>query len=87
MQHYNMKSQGESIIKKRLIIGNTHQLVSSDDPDNTRHEWILFIKFENDDQNKIGEFIKQVIIHLHPTFKPSEIKLDKPPFRLRRTGW
>ncbi|CAF2394371.1 unnamed protein product [Rotaria sp. Silwood2] len=80
------ENERKNIIKKRLIIGNTHQLLLRDS-DHTRHEWTLFIKFENDDQNEITQFIKQIIINLHPTFRPSQIILDKAPFRLTRIGW
>jgi hypothetical protein len=79
-------NERKNIIKKRLIIGNTHQLLSCD-YDYTRHEWTLFVKFENDDQNDISQYIKQITINLHPTFTPSQIILDKPPFRLTRIGW
>ncbi|CAF3293254.1 unnamed protein product [Rotaria socialis] len=80
------ENERKNIIKKRLIIGNRHQLLSYD-YDYTRHEWTLFIKFENDHQKDVGQFIKQIIVNLHPTFVPSQIILDKPPFRLTRIGW
>ena len=78
----------DNLIKKRLIIGNTHQLLSCD-YERTRHEWTLFIQFDNDDeqQHDLQQYIKQITIHLHPTFTPSQITFDKPPFRLTRIGW
>jgi hypothetical protein len=80
------ENERKETIKKRLIIGNTHQLLSCD-YDYTRHEWTLFIKFDNDDQDDINQYIKQITINLHPTFTPSQIILDKSPFTLTRIGW
>jgi hypothetical protein len=79
-------NERKNIIKKRLIIGNTHQLLSCE-YDRTQHEWTLFIKFENDEQNDINQYIKQITINLHPTFTPSQVILEKSPFRLTRIGW
>ena len=78
----------QNLIKKRLIIGNTHHLLSCDF-DRTRHEWTLFVQFDNDneEQNPIEQYIKQITINLHPTFTPSQIVLNKAPFRLTRIGW
>lgn len=81
-----IENERKNIIKRRLVIGNTHQLLSSDF-DYTRHEWTLFIKFENDNQKDIDQFVKQIIINLHPTFMPSQIILEKSPFKLTRIGW
>ncbi|CAF0843770.1 unnamed protein product [Adineta steineri] len=86
MRRNELESIRKNIIKKRLIIGNTHQLLSCD-YNHKQHEWTLFIRFDNDDQNDIGQYIKQIQINLHPTFTPSQIILDKPPFRLTRIGW
>ncbi|CAF0820232.1 unnamed protein product [Rotaria sordida] len=80
-----IENERKNIIKKRLIIGNTDHLLSYE-YDYTRHEWTLFIKLENDHQNEIGQFIKQITINLHPTFTPSQIILNKPPFQLTRIG-
>lgn len=88
VQKHNIAQQEKSIIKKSLIIGNTDKLISTDDKNGReKHEWILFIEFENDHHNEISEFIKKVIINLHPSFNPSQIILDKPPFQLKRLGW
>jgi len=81
-----IESERKNFIKKRLIIGNTHQLLSRD-YNYTRHEWTLFVQFENEQQNEIDEFIKQITVNLHPTFTPSQIVLEKSPFRLTRIGW
>ncbi|CAF1224897.1 unnamed protein product [Rotaria magnacalcarata] len=80
------ENERKQIIKKRFIIGNTHQLLSCD-YDYTRHEWTLFVKLNNDDQDDISQYIKQVTINLHPTFTPSQVILDKSPFCLTRIGW
>ena len=80
------ESELKQIIKKRLIIGNTHQLLSCD-YDHIRHEWTLFIKFDDNDPDDIQQFIKQITVILHPTFSPSQIILDKSPFTLTRIGW
>ncbi|UJR35033.1 hypothetical protein I4U23_027809 [Adineta vaga] len=88
LRRNEFENERKNIIKKRLIIGNTHQLLPCD-YHHKQHEWSLFIKFENDEENpdEISEYIKQIQIHLHPTFSPSQIILDKPPFRLTRIGW
>ena len=39
------------------------------------------------DKEKTGKFIKSVTYHLHPTFKPSVIKVAEAPFILSRIGW
>lgn len=82
------EKEREQIIRKRLLIGNTHQLLSCD-YENIRHEWSLFVKLadEEDEQEQIGDYIKRVMVTLHPTFSPSQIILEEPPFRLTRIGW
>ncbi len=79
-------NERKQMIIKRLIIGNSHQLLRCD-YNCTKHEWTFFIKFDNDDQDDINQYIKQITINLHPTFSPSKIILDKSPFRLTRIGW
>lgn len=79
-------NERKQMIKKRLIVGNTHQLLSCD-YDHRRHEWTLFIKFDRDDKDDIKEFIQQITVNLHPTFTPAQIVLDQSPFTLTRIGW
>ncbi|CAF0921203.1 unnamed protein product [Adineta steineri] len=79
------ENERKQMIKKRFIIGNTHHLPC--DNDCTKHEWTFFIKFDNDDQDDISEYIKQITVNLHPTFTPSKIVLDNAPFSLTRIGW
>ena len=86
LRRNEIDNERKTILKKRLIIGNTHHLLSID-YDRAQHEWTLFVKFENDEQNDISQYIKQITINLHPTFTPSQVILDKPPFRLTRIGW
>ena len=46
----------------------------------------MFIAF-NDDKDLTAKYIKSVTYHLHPTFKPSVIKVTEAPFLLSRVGW
>ena len=46
----------------------------------------MFMAF-NDDKDETNKFIKSVTYHLHPTFKPSVIKVTEAPFLLSRVGW
>jgi transcription initiation factor IIF auxiliary subunit len=86
LRRIETENERKQIIKKRFIIGNIHQLLPCD-YDYTRHEWTLFVKFDNDDQDDINQYIQQITINLHPTFTPSQIILDKSPFCLTRIGW
>ena len=47
----------------------------------------MFITLNNEKVDETSKFIKTVTYHLHPTFKPSVIKVDKAPFLLSRIGW
>ncbi|CAM4982371.1 unnamed protein product [Rotaria socialis] len=86
LEKVQCENERKKIIKKYLVIGNTHELISSDN-DKTKYKWTLFVELNNDDQDEIAQYIKQVTMDLHPTFKPSQIILNKPPFRLTKTGW
>jgi hypothetical protein len=86
LRRIEIENERKQIIKKRLIIGNTHQLLSYED-DCTKHKWTLFIKFDENDQEEIQQYIKQITINLHPTFTPTQIILDQSPFCLTRIGW
>ena len=46
----------------------------------------MFVAF-NDNKEETKRFIKSVTYHLHPTFKPSVIKVEEAPFLLSRLGW
>ena len=48
----------------------------------------MFIALANDPKKEnAGRFIQSVTYHLHPTFKPSVIKVSEPPFLISRIGW
>jgi NAD-dependent SIR2 family protein deacetylase/transcription initiation factor IIF auxiliary subunit len=49
----------------KIVIGNTSRQISSES-----WEWSLYV-------NCITENIKEVVIHLHPTFQPNTFKLEK----------
>ncbi|CAF0867275.1 unnamed protein product [Didymodactylos carnosus] len=75
------------IIKKCLIIGNHHEMITTDNRSSNKHCWTLFIRFDEDDEDDIDDFIKEVQIDLHPTFSPARLILNKAPYRVRRIGW
>ena len=41
----------------------------------------------NDNVDETSKYIKSVTYYLHPTFKPSVIKISEAPFLLSRLGW
>ena len=47
----------------------------------------MYITLNSEQTNETAKFIKSVTYHLHPTFKPSVIKVEQPPFLLSRIGW
>lgn len=47
----------------------------------------MFITLNNEKVDETVKFIKSVTYHLHPTFKPSVIKVEQAPFLLSRVGW
>ena len=46
----------------------------------------MFMAF-NDNTDLTSKYIKSVTYHLHPTFRPSKIKVTEAPFLLSRIGW
>ena len=46
----------------------------------------MFLSFNNNEA-ETAKYIKSVTYNLHPTFKPSVIKVTEPPFLLSRVGW
>jgi len=73
------------MVKKRIIYGNGHELVSSRTDSNV-HKWTFIL--DSVDQNEdLSTFVKKVVVHLHPTFTPSVIVLQQPPFSFSRLGW
>ena len=65
-----------------LAFGNTHELVdqpkqSQSKPETkNNHRWAMFITLNNEKVDETVKFIKSVTYHLHPTFKPSVIKVE-----------
>jgi NAD-dependent SIR2 family protein deacetylase len=75
-------------IPKKIEVGNTHQL--ADSSDGNVHQWTMFVRLpqgEEDNRESLDELIDFVEYELHPTFKPSSVRVDKAPFELSRTGW
>lgn len=71
-----------------LAIGNTHKITPltteyQHDPGsvNNRHDWTFFVRPSNVD------CVAEVKVHLHPTFRQSEIVLTAEPYEVRRFGW
>lgn len=61
-----------------IIVGNTHK----DSPmESARHDWTFFLRPSN------PEFIAQVRVLLHPTYRNNMIIFSRPPFELRRYAW
>ena len=68
---------------ERLFIGNIHESVERS---RNKHKWIMFISKSKDKLIK-PKTIKYVTYHLHPTFRPNTVRIDKSPFQLQRRGW
>ena len=51
-----------------------------------KHRWVMFVCLNND-KDATQKIIKSVTYHLHPTFKPSVVKIEEAPFLLSRIGW
>ena len=90
-----LEKAGEWVDNKRLLrfaYGNTHEPVAnpkqsrSNSKAKNTHRWAMFMAF-NDNKEETSKFIKSVTYHLHPTFKPSVIKVSEAPFLLSRVGW
>ncbi|GAB1743878.1 hypothetical protein NU219Hw_g929t1 [Hortaea werneckii] len=63
-----------------VYIGNRHALVR-DAEDANVHEWTFFVRPSRTD------IIEEVQILLHPTFRPSRIIRQRPPYSIKRYGW
>jgi len=90
-----LEAAGEWLANKRLVkfsFGNTHEEVKDPKPSRTNaqlknsHRWCMFMSMSNDVE-QTSKFVKSVTYHLHPTFKPSKIKVEEAPFLLSRVGW
>ena len=47
----------------------------------------MFVCLSNGKKEETGNYVESVTYHLHPTFKPSVIKVTQAPFLLSRIGW
>ena len=62
-------------------IGNTHEEVKNPKPSKSQpqtkntHRWTMYVTLANGKAEETSKYIKSVTYHLHPTFKPSVIKL------------
>mmetsp|Transcript_6771 Transcript_6771/g.8850 ORF Transcript_6771/g.8850 Transcript_6771/m.8850 type:complete len:99 (+) Transcript_6771:411-707(+) len=76
----------------KFAYGNTHSMVEnpkkarSNKSEVNKHRWVMFVAL-NTDKDQTAKFVKSVTYHLHPTFKPSVIKVTEAPFLLSRIGW
>ena len=86
---------GEWLGNRRLVkfcYGNTHEEVKNPKPSRSNknvtnsHRWCMFMNL-NGNHEETAKYIKSVTYHLHPTFKPSVIKVSEAPFLLSRVGW
>ena len=72
--------------------GNLHSRekapkVSRSDPTKKNmHRWMMYVSFTAD-KELTDKFVESVTYHLHPTFKPSVVKVTNKPFILSRLGW
>lgn len=64
-----------------LLVGNKHKIDNTRSENGNRHDWVFFVKPQRSD------FIKEVDIHLHPTFRQSRLRLIQEPFEAHRLGW
>ena len=89
-----LEAAGEWLGNMRLVkfaFGNTHEDVvnpkASRSNPNTKntHRWCMFVSLNSPEETT--RYIKSVTYHLHPTFKPSKIKVSEAPFLLSRIGW
>lgn len=61
-----------------FIIGNTHKYTMIT---GGRHDWTFFLRPSN------PEFIAEVRVLLHPTYRNNSIILSRAPFEVRRYAW
>ena len=66
-----------------LFIGNIHKKVEAQ---RNQHHWTMFIS-TSDKELSAPKTVKEVTYYLHPTFRPSEMTMDKSPYLLGRRGW
>ena len=78
----NTESSG-SIQTITVHIGNRHTLIPprAGELAENQHEWDFFVKPSRTD------IIKEVHIHLHPTFRQNHIIKTRGPYSISRIGW
>jgi hypothetical protein len=79
----NNDLSAETIETLTLCIGNTHKLIASPTPDelSNMHLWKFFVRPSRTD------IVAAVEIQLHPTFRPSHLRITHAPFEVERKGW
>ncbi|EMC99099.1 hypothetical protein BAUCODRAFT_22388 [Baudoinia panamericana UAMH 10762] len=74
--------QHDSIQTITVYIGNSHELIQpAEQESHNIHRWTFFVRPSRND------IIDEVQIFLHPTFRPSRIIRQRPPYELSRIGW
>lgn len=79
----NSTESSGSIQTITVHIGNRHTQVPprEGELDENQHEWNFFVKPSRTD------IIKEVHIHLHPTFRQNHIIRTRAPYAISRLGW
>ncbi|KIW01622.1 uncharacterized protein PV09_07093 [Verruconis gallopava] len=83
-EEFEANESSDSVKPLTIYVGNTHRLVrvgSDNEETRNRHEWNFFVRPSRHD------LIKEVHVHLHPTFRNPRLILQSPPFQARRLGW
>jgi len=74
----------EMTLHVQISVGNLHQAVPTQGQNS--HKWTFFL-LPHDGIVDLKKYIKDVTVHLHPTFNPSKIVLSEEPFMFSRVGW
>jgi len=70
-----------------LAMGNTHVQVQGTGEQQPAHEWTLFLTAVGDCAPELSAVVQRCDFHLHPTFRPSCVSVEAPPFAVSRRGW
>ena len=78
-----------------IYVGNTYTHIqgpqapggdpSGATPPKNSNKWTVFLRGE--EGTDLTPFIDSVSFHLHPTFKPSVVTVNAPPYETTRLGW
>lgn len=75
-----MKANKTKVIQTFTIeVGNVHRYVPQRGAN--QHDWTFFVR-----PSRTG-IIKEVHVHLHPSFRPTHIVCREAPFEVSRVGW